>query len=510
MNRKVFFLGALRRFFLAWVLLVGARNGLLASETNMATSGYFNSPFQDESQFIVQTIVSDLAAEEFYAKYHQLPDPKTFSVQATEQANSPTNQPVYQVEIKTDPNHVTLRSEVKLNGAIWSPDLYKELATKLAELLGLGPAPTTSGNDTTLLLELTDGTAATIEHENQSISKALETEFNNPVLHEKAAVLLGAFALREHSGNFFDVRFPLCRMTAHLSMAQLLPGGKPLGVNGRVANVMLLTLTHNQAAALEELNHVDPHDPALAAWANTLYADNTYDFRRLNAATNLTMIERIAWFEAYSRSVSQDIAWSKLGKEKNTVPDFCRIALEKNFSVELGHELLPIAMNLELSEVVRTYNLSHAKKIDRSILIQALNETPGQCLMVDPEGKTIVQVIGWGQWALFLQHHVCSCVSQCYECLQNKWSLPDDAASYAEKCDQIYANLRLYPFTKMPQKFNSSPGHASRADQCSQIISTAPQLVPAGCWISLNAGLFRHSRNTFAGDTKRWQVGCLV
>ena len=53
------------------------------------SSGYFQTPFQDESQFIVEAIVSDLAQQIFYAEFHQLPAPDDFLVTATEKPGSP-------------------------------------------------------------------------------------------------------------------------------------------------------------------------------------------------------------------------------------------------------------------------------------------------------------------------------------------------------------------------------------------------------------------------------------
>ena len=38
------------------------------------SGGYFQTDFQDESQFIVETIATDLAEQVYYAKFHRLPD----------------------------------------------------------------------------------------------------------------------------------------------------------------------------------------------------------------------------------------------------------------------------------------------------------------------------------------------------------------------------------------------------------------------------------------------------
>ena len=94
------------------------------------------------------------------------------------------------------------------------------MAVALARSVGLSAGAAKKTDDTALLSNLLDGIPETIEQENQTLSAALEKEFANPALHEQAALLLGAFLLREHSGNFFEIRSPLSRMTAHLAMAR--------------------------------------------------------------------------------------------------------------------------------------------------------------------------------------------------------------------------------------------------------------------------------------------------
>src|ERR1019366_7956307 len=71
----------------------------------------------------------------------------------------------------------------------------------------------------------------------------------NQELHEQAALLLGAFLLREHSGKIFEIRSPLSRIAAHLTMARFLSGANSYGVNGRLAEATLLTLVNDEAPA---------------------------------------------------------------------------------------------------------------------------------------------------------------------------------------------------------------------------------------------------------------------
>jgi hypothetical protein len=201
--------------------IIGCKPSGTPAKSNPAA--YFQTDFQDESQFIVETVVADLAEQIYYAKFHRLPDASHFLVSATETADSSFAAPTYGLLVNLDVKINGLKTRLVVNGPIWSPEVYDGVVKMLANAVGL-PAGAMNGLDNTALLtKLTDGTATTIEKENQRLSSELENDFSNPSLHEQAAVLLGAFALREHSGDFYEIRSPLCRITAHLAMAEICP-----------------------------------------------------------------------------------------------------------------------------------------------------------------------------------------------------------------------------------------------------------------------------------------------
>jgi hypothetical protein len=47
-----------------------------AANSRAGGAGYFDTPFQSESQFIVEAIVSDLAEQMYFARNGQLPEKK--------------------------------------------------------------------------------------------------------------------------------------------------------------------------------------------------------------------------------------------------------------------------------------------------------------------------------------------------------------------------------------------------------------------------------------------------
>ncbi|HUE35783.1 MAG TPA: hypothetical protein VMO20_00225, partial [Candidatus Acidoferrum sp.] len=444
MGKNLFF--AVMCIALAATSAIGCKRQPSTQATN--PSPYFKTPFQDESQFIVEAIVSDLAEQMFYAACHKLPDPNYFQVTATEKAGSPRDTPVYELQIRLDPKQGTVNSEADVNGPIWSPAVYANVTANLAKALGLTPGTADTAQDTGLLSKLTDDTAETIEQENEQLSTSLEGNFKNPALHEQAAALLGAFLLRDHSGHFFEIRSPLCCITAHLAMAQFLNGNNAYGVNGQMAEAMLLTLIGDQSTALTQLNAFGTNDATIVPMVRALWTRNTGDYRLLGQMNNLTPIEGAEWFCAMAGYVSPPLAWPKLSEVQQRTIDFVRIANEMGYSVEMGHQLLEVSVPLEIREIENVYSLSHRQSLTRKDFTKALNEVPERCFSATSDGAVHVRVIGWGQWADFLQRQLCHAIQQSFYFLQYDWGVPDNAKDFASKCDEEFGGLRLYPFVE--------------------------------------------------------------
>ena len=459
------------------VFLTGCKPSSSSVNGSPNSSDYFKTPFQTESQFIVEQIVTDLAEQMFYAKNHRLPDAKYFHVIATEKVGSSDDAPVYEFQIRLD-SRPEMKSEVTVNAPIWSPEVYQDLADNLANAVGLGSGSSAQTEDTAMLSSLTDGTTEAIEEQSEKLSAELEENFTDTVLHEQAALLLGAFALREHSGNFYDIRFPLSRITAHLLMARYLSGDNSYGLNGQMAKAMLLTLTGNETFALQQLSAIT-NDTA-APFVRALQARNTGDYRPLDTANGLTPVESMEWFCTMANYVGGPVAWEKLSDVQKQTVDFVRIAYQSGHSVEMGHQLMAVALPLELQEINDVYQNSQHKKLDKNEFVKALNKMPDRCFTMS-DGQVHVQVIGWGQWAAFLQRQLCHAVQQDFYMLQYMWGVPDDAKEFAAKCDGTLDGLRLYPFVRRFDCTDEASYHKAVDDGFKVTVAT-PQLVPAECW----------------------------
>ena len=441
-------------------------------------AGYFQTPFQNESQFIVQAIVSDLAEQMDYAANHRLPAEKSFSVVVTEKSGSPKDAPVYALQIMLGTNQVNC--DVVINGPIWSPQVYQDVAKQLAQAVALKPGDAGTKADAALLAKLIDGTPETIERENQRLSAVLEKDFSNPELQEQAAALLGAFLLRDHAGYFFEIRTPLSQLTAHLALARFLRGAEPAGLNGQMAEAMMLTLVGDQALALARLNGVSTNLASVLPWVRALRTRNTGDYRPLDKQNGLSRVEGVEWYSAWAGYVLPALAWTKLNEEQKQTIDFVRTANDVGYSVEIGHQLLAVSLPLELREIQSVYSLSHPEKLTKKNLVTALNELPEGCFS-RAGGESHVHVIGWGQWANFLQRHLCHAIQENFDFMNDAWGVPDDAKQFAAKCEQSFDGLRLYPFVRRFTCTDVAAYHKSVDDGFKVTVAT-PQLVPAECW----------------------------
>jgi tetratricopeptide (TPR) repeat protein len=475
-------------------LTVSLTTGLLGCGQKAAENGnpvasagqsYFQTQFQDESQFIVESIITDIAEMAFCAKNHTPPPPGKTSVMATESPDSPFGAPKYQIRVSLPKG--TIKSKLEVNGPIWSPEVYAGITKQIFDSLGLSGQPKSpaSVSDTAMLKSLLELTAQNIETENSALSAALTQNFADPVLHERAAALMGVFTLRENSGDFFEIRSPLCRMTAHLALAQALAHGSTYGPNGQVADAMLYTLMNNQKDAVAKVASLEQNPPELAAWARALYARNTHDYRPLAGITDRSLLETIEYTRALADSATSDIVWEKLTDAMKTkLADPARIVASRRHSVELGHVLLALSLPLELREASTVYQISQGQPLQAQNLATALNQMPERCFSLDKAGSPQIRVIGWGQWAMFCQRHICHAIQNNYDFMENSWGVPRDAHDFASKCEENFSGLRLYPFVRRYTCNDEASYHAA-IDDSFPVTRATPHLVSAGIWNEL-------------------------
>jgi tetratricopeptide (TPR) repeat protein len=438
-----------------------------------------DSGFRDESQYIVHSIVLDLAMMLEYAQNE--PAFTAPRVHVVEKDDSPIGRPVYTL-------HVTGRHpvevELTVDRPIWDPSLYDDVTTKLlpkipqVDTTGISPIPA----PTNLLEQLAHFNVENLESASRSISDQLTRVFLDPVTHERAALVLGVFGLREASGDFYDVRSVLCRMTTHLAIARRLSGGVLQTTDGSLANTLLLVLMGNQKDALASLETLVP-DANVLPWIRALRARITGDYRELNAATDpLTVVERVCQFEALCRSLDGSVAWETItARESESRTDYSRWINSYPRSVQMGHILNRLSLRLEMAEAAEVLRLVHAWDSDREPDWSILNVEPSPCVTLARNGTPSVNIIGWNHWAMFLQRHISHGLQQHFYFLMRLWSVPEAAKEFADIADARFLKMRLYPFVQLANATTDNEFRVAAA-KCARLIQETPHLFGPTLW----------------------------
>ena len=92
---------------------------------------------------------------------------------ASSARRSSLDTPTYELLVRLDPKQSDLKLEVNVNGPIWSPAIYQNVAAELARATRLKAGAPDTSDDPALLSRLTDGAAGTIERENLDLSDSL-------------------------------------------------------------------------------------------------------------------------------------------------------------------------------------------------------------------------------------------------------------------------------------------------------------------------------------------------
>jgi tetratricopeptide (TPR) repeat protein len=438
--------------------------------TNSKPVPYFKTPFQDESEFIVETILGDLAAMIVYTKTPRAE--LKLTVDATEKPESTFGAPVYLVEVlpRTAP---AFKTDVKVNGPIWSPAIYEQFVAKFGAHVGWArPASVQPSAVPALAERLLDFTPVVLETENQRLSKLLTENFGNPDLHEQAALLLGTMALREFSRDFYDIRSILCRITSHLAFANLIRGQVRHSQDGLIADAVLYVLMNNQSAALKKTKAIDQATDAASAWCRALRARITCDYRELDKQTQRTGIEKVMHFYAVAEAIGADAARKKLdGATFGSAADFSRIAHGPSASVGFGHELLKVALPLELAEAAAVYKTFHGTELKAEKLVAALNHLPQRSISKDG-----IRIIDWGTWALFLQRHLCMSIVSNFDFIDKDWAVPEHAKKFSAQSKSVFGSLKFYPFVGRGT-CTDEQSYRSSVDAGSRITIETPHLV---------------------------------
>lgn len=436
------------------------------------------SAFRTEEEWMVGEIVRDIAEMSQFARASRF-DPA--SVNAT-LARSAASAGAWTATVASSGGKpVTV--ELPLRTGVWSPAEYEPLARALVAGLGRKESPS---SDEALLASLLDLRAPVIERQNQWVSKRLETGMAKSTVHEEAALLLGAFALREAAGWFSDHRQLLCRLTAHLALADALREGAERGIAGRYAGVTLLVLSRRTAEAIPLLDALDraaAGSKAQGAWIRALRLRATDDWRSLGQPKSRSLLERLEYYRALVNDSVDALALSIATDETlEPVADWGRITTGRYVNVVEGNLFLDGALEREQAEVAEVREAGNAPAVSGGRLIEALNEPAGRCL--GPAGP---RVIGWGTWAAFIQRHIGEHVHRVDFHVRRSLSLEEAANANQARLDRQWGGLVLFPMATC-YRIRKQEQNFDRIKDAIDVALERPELMVALNWAHLASG----------------------
>ena len=381
------------------------------------TPAALQSEHKTEEDWITNEIVRDVTEMSAFARGTS---GKSVSANVTSAQNG-----IYRVS-----SPALLKSEQTIQPGVrmWSPDRF----SPLVEAILTGVQPAQNARQIVVHQRLVELTPENIATASRNISAALKTHMADAQLHDASALVIGAFGLRESSGRFHDVRWALNRMTAHLAMSRALWRGQARGLDGRIADAVLLTLANHQAAALETLDEIEASEDrdAASAWTRALRIRITQDPSMLPDPAASTVLEKREYLRArrtvarYSRSVGD---FDDLDVNPTSAIDWIRILEAHPRGVEeAGFIAEGIALQLEQEEA-------------RHFAGETLNARATRCI-----NGGAPNLIPPGAWAESSQRHLAMLIGSVDAYWRHKLGDNMGAAKSSLELDTALQHLAMY------------------------------------------------------------------
>jgi hypothetical protein len=456
----------------------------------------FESPWKTEQEWLVDFIVRDLAGTAAYAATGRAPRPEDLKLEVSQEASPKGASPTLRVSasLAIDPGQPprTVREELRLEPHLWAPAQYEGIARAFLGTEAV-PSPastrTPKGGEARLLGALLDLRASTLLRENRTLSDRLKANPRDPAAHEDAALLVGAFALRDAAGWFEDTRPALCRMTAHLALGGVFGRGDGPGLSARYAQAILLTLVGRERDALEllaELERSAVRSPDQAAWIRALRLRNTRDWRLTADVRRLTLLEKLAEFRALAWMVDTPTAVERLDRRgaAEALPDWGRMVAGYGASVETGQRFATLTLAGEMQEVQEAWTSLRGEPPEENAWIEGLNESPGGLVSGDGKAGPGLDILDWGAWASSGQRHVLHELRNYERLLKNMLALKEEGKSFAKGSREQFGGLRLYPILEASMAEDGTSYHAAMRAARTAALKSPERLTP-GCWVLL-------------------------
>ena len=364
---------------------------------------------------------------------------------------------------------------VEVKGHIWSPETFAAVADRLLQPqpAGVGSSPV----DVAARSRLADLTVATLLVESERISALLEQDMRSAAAHEAAALLLGAFALREASGTLYDVRPALARITAHLAVARVLRPGVN-GMDGMLAQVILTALAGLQRDAMTMIEAFENQAATNTdrQWVRALKLRITGDWRGPLPTSSASRLERLEHARAVRERIGVDVFMDYVDTMATDMStDWQRIVFrDSSLSVEAGNVFTPGNVDRELEESTVIWSRFHNVEPTPEAVIEDLNEPPNGAIRQDGAA----QVLDWGTWAAHQQRHL---VHALMAVAEHTGNLGDNREDLISAYEDRFAGLALYPIA-LRSFGRTGPDHNRALAAARVLVEQSPGLLTQATW----------------------------
>lgn len=446
--------------------LVPATSGAQVSLADLASNSRPSDLPGTEQEWIVRTVITRMATLAALATGGATAPPV---VGVTTQASSPA---VFAVTVNGGAP-VTL----KVAGHIWDARTY----LPMAPALGLGArasspdvAPVTT--DTALADRLTTPDLESLLDLDRQLSAALRAQPAAPALHEQAAFVLGALALREGAGLFTDARPAWSRLTAHLAVARLMAPSRPPSLAARLAEALLLVDVGREVDALAALAPLADasQPPAVKAWATALRVRATGDWRLVAWPAKSTPIERQAYARAYAWRVGLAplLAWIDDARPDVDVA-LLRILLSQAFPVAVGGRFAAAGLVTELEDAEKAARAYGAlTSDDPAALLNAIGR---------PAAAGPFRVLDWPLMASTAERHLVARMKSIHY-TEQIYGRRERLRLLPGEFEKVFASLPLLPTALALMGGDSAPRHLAAA---AAIVRARKDAVPPALWTEL-------------------------
>ena len=395
--------------------------------------------------------------------------------------------------------------EVSLAEGPWAPSQFAALAgaalgAKTAQKTQNAKAKSGRAADP-VHPALLDMTPERIVRAGQAVSKALANDMRDARAHESAAMVLGAFGLRESAGMFSDVRWTMNRMTAHLAMAAALRGAdEPPSIDGALAETVLDVLTRRQARALDRIARLGARTPSpqLDAWRRALQVRVTQDWRVVTLSPSTTAVEELEYLRARRQTVVRQRGILEAESLQVERIDALRIvSADGAMGIADGHVIAQEGMDREREQAAQVYQLMHDRSLfdgqngeNRSRTFDDKVRAQLNTRATRAVGKKGPDVLPWGAWAEHSQRHIGLLIATVDRFWRHRYGDDRQANAARQELDGELSGLTLYPVATSMRTKGVRGGDAdlTHINEAIALAVTAPELVTARLWAFLQAG----------------------